>query len=703
MKKNSNLARKLVEKDDICHLHKDEIRSKVSVIEDYGGFFMVLKWIKQVLNWQKFYELIQQDIKLFIYLLALLMLFRIGFIGIMQAYLGGSTNWADILLALYYGLKLSLKSAGLLAVTSFSSCLIFYCFSSKTTVYVRKFIGSVYTIVLTILFFARIPFYQQFHSGFNQLIFNTINDDVYALVLSLIDQFNLPLRLFGALVGAGMLCLLLCKWLDTRILYLPKLKNWYVNIAMRVAFFVVLYQFAVFVNFGGSLSFAGNVDWENSGVTKDQLLNEAILDDVQAVYRAYEMNGRLASSTGLMFEPTQIADYARQLSGKQIESDNLDDYLKKSVQGLRAEKPKQIFLIISESYANWPLLDKYKNLNIANGVKNIIAEPDSAYVSTFLPNGMSTISGVMGIVTGFTDANLYLTTMPEAYKEPYSTAVAPQMKKLGYRAKFWYAGPSSWERVKDFSLAQGFDDFYGSGDFDGRAGNVWGWDDEYLYDAVLKGVKTEEPSFNIVLNVSNHSPFTVDLDKAGFDREAVTAQLPDSVKNDQELVKQLGHFWYADKMLAEFVVRAKKKYPDSVFIIVGDHADRMNIDKTPTMYERYGIPFVVTGKGITKQSLPAGVAGSHIDVMPTLLELIAPKGFTYYSVGNSLTKGNAFGVNYGFWITPNYIGKTDMVAQPEAITSPDAPEPDPTMVQGTVEAVRSVSWWRSKYGNQLAK
>jgi phosphoglycerol transferase MdoB-like AlkP superfamily enzyme len=664
---------------------------------------MVLKSITQALNWQKFYELIQQDIKLFIYLLVLFMLFRIGFIGIMQAYLGDGTNWTDILLALYYGLKLSLKSAGLLAATSFLSCLIFYCISPKRVVYVRKLIGSVYTIVLTILFFARIPFYQQFHSGFNQLIFNTVNDDVYALVISLIDQFNLPLRLVGALVGAGFLCFLFCKWLDTRIFYLPKLKNWYANIAMRLVFLVVLYQFAVFVNFGGSLSFAGNIDWENSGVTKDQLLNEAILDDGQALYRAYEINGRLASSTGLMFEPTQIAGYAHQLTGKQIESDNLDDYLKKSAQGLREEKPKQVFLIISESYANWPLLDKYKNLNIANGVKNIIAEPDSAYVSTFLPNGMSTISGVMGIVTGFTDANLYLTTMPEAYKEPYSTAIAPQMKKLGYRAKFWYAGPSSWERVKDFSLAQGFDDFYGSGDFEGATGNVWGWDDEYLYDAVLKGVKTAEPSFNIVLNVSNHSPFTVDLDKAGFDREAVTAQLPDSVKNDQELVKQLGHFWYADKMLAEFVARAKEKYPDSVFIIVGDHADRMNIDKTPTMYERYGIPFVVTGKGISKESLPAGVAGSHIDVMPTLLELIAPKSFTYYSVGNSLTKGNAFGANYGFWITPNYIGKTDMVAQPEPITSPEAPEPDPTMVQGTVEAVRSVSWWRSKYGNQLAK
>lgn len=664
---------------------------------------MMLKWMINALDWRKIYGVIQQDLKLFIYMLALFMLFRIGFIAIMREYLGSSTSYADILMALYYGLKISLKSAGLLAAVSFILCFICHFIAEKKTQILRKWIGAVEIITLTILFFARIPYYEQFHSGFNQLIFNTMNDDVYALIISLINQFHLPLRLFGACTGAGLLCLLLFKWLNTKTLYLPSFRNLYATIAVRFVFLTALYYFVIFVNFGGSMSFAGNVDWENSGVTKDQLLNEAILDDMQALYRAYEMNGRLASSTGLMFEPEQIADYAKQLTGKQIESDNLDEYLKKSAQGIRSEKPKHVFLIISESYANWPLLDKYKNLNIANGVKNIIAEPDSAYVSTFLPNGMSTISGVMGIVTGFTDANLYLTTMSEAYKEPYSTAIAPQMKRLGYRAKFWYAGPTSWEKVKDFSLAQGFDEFYGSGDFNGASGNVWGCDDEYLYEEVLKGTKAEEASFNIVLNVSNHSPFTVDLDKAGFDRDALIAELPDSIKNDQELIKQLGHFWYADKMLAKFVASAKKKYPDSIFIIVGDHADRLNIDKTPTMYERYGIPFVVTGQGITKQSLSANVAGSHIDVMPTLIELIAPKGFTYYSVGNSLTKGNAFGVNYGFWITPNYIGKTDMAAEPEAITLPESPQPDQTMIQSNVEAVRSVSWWRSKYGIQLAK
>lgn len=662
---------------------------------------MFFQWLHKVLDWRKFYELMQRDIQLFFYLLALFMLFRIAFIAVMYEYLGNGTTFTDILIALQYGLKLSLKSAGLLAIFSFFICLMIYCISFKWANRVRKYIAASYIFLLTILFFARIPYYIQFHSGFNQLIFNTLNDDIYALIVSLVEQFQLPLRLSIAGLTAAFLFWLAVKWLNLPLLELPRFKKWYTNTVVRIVFLCFIYQGAVFVNFGGSTSFAGNVGWENAGVTKDHLLNEAILDDMQALYRAYEMNGRLASSTGLAFEATQITQYAKSLTGKQLESDDLDVYLQKTTQGSNTTKPKQVFLILSESYANWPLLEKYQNLNIANGMKALIAEPDTDYVAQFLPNGMSTISAVMGIVTGFTDANLYLTTMPEAYKEPYSTAIAPQIKRLGYQAKFWYAGPASWERVKEFSLAQGFDAFYGSGDFEHAAGNVWGCDDAYLYQAVLQNVKKDEPSFNVVLNVSNHSPFTVDLEREGFDRDALLQQLPDEVKGNQDLIKQLGHFWYADKMLAKFIKEAKEKYPDSVFIIVGDHADRMNIDKNPTMYERYGIPFIVTGKGISKESLPEKTAGSHIDVMPTLFELIAPKGFAYYSVGTSLTKGNAFGVNYGFWITPDYIGKTDIEDQPEAMDGASTVEPNPEEIQAKVEAVRSVSWWRSKYGNHL--
>lgn len=659
---------------------------------------------RQVLNWDNFYELLWQAGKLFLFLLFLVCGYRILFIGLMYTYLGLATEGVDIVTALFYGLRLSMKSMGLLTAIGFLVGCIGYLYRPYKGTQFLQITGCIWIVLLTLLFFARIPYYEQFHSGFNQLIFNTFKDDTYALFMSLIEEFQLPVRLLGVGIAGFFICRIFLWWQNWgHVWRLPRMSKVNYTICLRVVFICLLYQAILWIRFGGSLSYVGDIDWENAGVTKDQLLNEAILDDVQALYRSYEMDSRLENSTGLAFEPEQIQHYAEALSGKKLNSNNLDDYLKHHAVGLREKPPQHVFLIVSESYANWPLLSKYENLHITDGVKEIINRSDSDYLGSMLPNGMSTISGVMGILTGFADANLYLTHLPEAYREAYPTAIAVNIKKLGYETCFWYAGPNSWERIHDFALAQGFDKFYGRGDYGETEGNVWGCDDEYLYNAVLDGSKNDKMSFNLVLNVSNHSPFTVDLEKAGFDKELVRNALPEEMKNDEDLLKKLGHFWYADKQLAHFVSKAREIYPDSIFIIVGDHADRLNIDKTPNRYERYAIPLIVSGVGIDKNSLPERAAGSHINITATLMELIAPKGFEYYALGESLTRGNVIGINYGFWITPDDIGITEIGPQPYRFSVNAQGEPDMKKINENVEMIRSISWWRSKYGNQLVE
>ncbi len=654
------------------------------------------------MSWDEFFAELQQDCKLFVFIMAVFCLFRIGFIAVMHSFLSDAVTLSDIGAALYYGLRISLKSAGLLVLLPLVCCTGLRLFVPwKRLSHIRLYLGAVYVVILSFLFQARIPYYQEFRMAFNQLLFNTLNDDVSAITHTVIEQYNLPVRILLAAVTAFFLCKILKRWLAAKTYTFPRLPKWYQNIALRAVLLIIIYQLTIFVRFGGTMTYAYNIDWENSGVTKDQLLNEAILDDVQALYRAYVLHERVSSSTGLDMEPGKLTDYGSYLAEHPVKSVNLDDFFRKQVVGGTNSPPRHVFLIIAESYANWPLLPQYSNLNIANGIKGIIAQEEAAYTPNFLPNGMSTISGVMGIVTGLAEANLYLNYLPESYKEPYSTALAPQMKRLGYTADFWYAGPTSWEKVRDFSLAQGFDAFYGMGDFDSASGNVWGCDDSYLYKAVLDRVKDDKPGLHVVLSVSNHSPYTVDLAREGFDPSIVTNGLPDKLKDDQELIKKLGHFWYADKMLAQFVKDARRKYPDSLFVIVGDHADRVNVETNPALFERYAIPFVVYGKGVTKESLPENAAGSHINVTPTVLELVAPAGFEYYSVGRSLTKGNDFGMNYGFWITSGHMGKADAdYVEPHSSQQGFVP-PDQGKIRQEIDSARALSWWRIKFGKTL--
>ena len=653
-------------------------------------------------------KLVVRGLLVFFFYLAVLSLCRAVFCYVLAEYLGQSTSWADIQLALASGTRLSVQTSGIMALVTLVPAGLTGLVKPAWGHGLQKLLSGITLLVTDIGFFASFPYYQQFHSMFNQLFFNAVNDDMYALFISFIQEFNLIPRLIGAIAMTVILWKLLqylwgkCDYLIGQVRDAAKSLHYGLQVLLALML-VIIYIWGRLVIFGGSLSWENAVDWENAGVTKDEFLNEVILDDYQALYRGYRMNSRMLACNGLNFTAEQIKQLAAQLSGKPADSDNLDVYLQREAQGAQIAKPKHIFVIVSESYANWPLLPQYEKLHIADGMKGVIAAADSDYCPAMLPNGSSTVSAVTGIVTGLADANLYLTTMPESFKEPYPTAIAPQMEKLGYATSFWYAGPATWERVGAFTTAQGFQHFYSRGDMpENAAGSVWGCDDEYLYEAVLQGVPQEQDTFSVVLNVSNHSPYTIDLEAKGFPEETVRSALPEELQNDAGLLKELGHYWYADKEMAEFITKIKAKYADALIVVVGDHGDRYNLEKMPGLYERYTVPFIITGNGVHKGLLLPDSAGSQIDIGPTLLELIAPKGFKYMSIGSSLSRNNRMGINYGFYITRDFIGESyNDPPKMQAIPSGTGKAVDMQQLQNYMDAVHSISWWRPKYGPVL--
>lgn len=636
-------------------------------------------------------------IKTFVFFWLLLCIYRIIFIGGMHEYIAVDSDFSLIFTAIYSGAKLSLQTAGVLTLCMLIS-LVAEGFSKRLR-WFRQVCSFCVLFITTLLFIARFPFYQQFHSGFNQMIFTAMHEDVYALFISLIEEFHLPLKLCIVVLLVCVLNYIFNKFIDKKWGFFKwsKLKSKYRLIILLIG----VYLLATLSLYGGGWSWKTGVNWENAGITNDTFLNEAILDDYQAIYRAYVNQMRMEACNGLSFSADDVDVLAQRLTQKNGNYD-LKNYLKKEATGAKIIKPQHILVIVSESYANWPLLAKYNNLHIADNMQKVIAQDNTVYTSHMLPSGSSTIGALMTMVTGMANSNLYLTTMPEALKEPYLTASAPQMKNLGYETSFWYAGPATWENIQEFTLAQGFDKFYSRGNLDENAtGSVWGADDEYLYDAIFKQIDENKATFSVILNTSNHSPFNIDLQSKGFNEEVVRQALPESEKNNQELIKELGHFWYADKMAGEFIEKVQKKYPDSLIIFVGDHADRYNIDKTPSMYERYTVPLIITGKGITKDLLPKDNAGSQIDIMPTVIDLIAPEKFEYYSVGTPLMN-NKLGQSYAFWITANAIGNTDDLTDKaqffgEQILPPKA------QLEDYVNAVRAISWWLGKYGTIIDK
>jgi phosphoglycerol transferase MdoB-like AlkP superfamily enzyme len=565
---------------------------------------------------------------------------------------------------------------------------------------IRAAIGYIYVFIITLLFLVRIPYYREFTSGFNQFIFNTFRDDTRALFYS-----SLHYLLLGVILIIPI-CFLLYKvlkrWLDTKVFDFPTFSKPYYMVGFLIFILLFSYTFWRFVRFGGALT-ENSVRWTNAAKTNQLLLNEAILDDFQALYRAYDTHEVLANAKNLDLSPGKVAEFGRMLSGSVTKSNHLDDYLRKSAQGAKLPKPKHIFLIVAESYSQWPLMPTYENLDIASGLKSIANKDDAEYLTSFLSNGNFTIGAVSGIVTGLSEVKVYPNYQEKSLTESYSTALAPQMQKLGYRTNFLYGGYGSWQNVEKFSLAQGFEKFVSCGDLISPDGNTWGIDDGVFLRYVLSKMSDDQPTFNMILTVSNHPPYTVDLDKAGFFNTTTYHNFPDAIKQNAEMVKMLGHFWYCDKVITEFVETVKAKYPDSLFIITGDHVGgNLRYLSNPTLFERYAIPLIIYGKGVNKGILPANASGAQINIGPTLIELIAPKGFIYYSLGESLTKGKALGVNLDTWMYGSYLGMyNDSHYERAPLAADDDVKPDLEEIKNTTNAIRGISWWSVMKGNKL--
>ena len=657
-----------------------------------------------------FYDAVQRDIKLFAFILLTLCVYRAYFMFYMAGYLSPSAGTDDVLLALLTGLRLSLKTAGAVTLPAFVLCSLPLLALPRLAPVLRRLRfcwSGLAALVFAVLFQARFPFYRQFQTSFNMQVAAGLNDDAAVLAEMMLREYGLLWRLCIALLLTAVSLYVLRSLLLVRRTYaLPALHSGVQRAVFSLGLLFLFVAAFVFVRFGGSFTYAGGVNWENAGVTSDAFLNECILDDGQALYRVRSMHKRLKSGDVVGVDKEHVRALAVEAAGHaELSADTLTPYLTRTAQGARIPKPRHIFIVLGETYAQWPMLETYAALHAADGIKGLIREPNAYYSRRFMPNGDFTSIAITGLVTGLSEVNQHVNYVARSLREAYPTAMAPQFKRLGYAVDFWYGGVPSWEGMDRFSIAQGFDHFYGYPDFHAEKVNAWGTSDEQLFSALFQHLADEPPTVHLIMTVSNHPPYNIDVAAEGFDlarARAETAQLP-NVDDPDQLALELGHYWYMDKIVTQFVHETMKKYPDSLFVITGDHAVRMNPSRTPTMYEYQSVPFVLYGQGVTSAVLAPDVVGGHTNIVPTLIELIAPAGFSYVSIAPSLTENNmGAAFNRDYFLTRSVMGR---VNTKETELLPGAAEEDPAaaydLLQRRMAILRTLSWQLIEHGDSL--
>lgn len=643
-----------------------------------------------------------QDGIWFFFVLVVLSVYRIAFLVDFHQTLAANTPWQDIALTLWYGLRLSLKTAGALFLPAFFLGTLVQTAWPRWRASAFRFGLACFCLTgLSLLFQTRIPYYHEFHNAFSPFIFNTFNDDVGAIVSTSIQQYQAVWRVLAGLVCAGV-WIIVYRWVSKRWgeplgAYLARVKQ---PVIAVIIISVLLVPLAVFIRYGGSFNYFGSIYWKNSARMNQHLLNEAILDDVQALYKASRIYKKLAkNSRHLTVEQVRAA--AARLQGAQAyTADTLLPFLTKTAPGAVLEKPTHIFVIVAETYMMWPLLDTYQHIPMANGLKRLIARADAVAIPYMLPASNGTMAGLTSVVLGLPELNLQAANRLTA-EQPYETALSAQLKAQGYTTRFFYGGFASWENVGLFMDNQSVDQSFYAADF-GAIGGVWGVPDREFLAGILPKI-TAEPSLNLILTSSNHPPYKVDQSRepdlptvAEFEK-----LLPPDTADRSLTASRAWHFAYADKYLAEFVEQILAKYPDSLVVITGDHADRWTIQSSPSLYERFAVPMVFIGRGISKDLLTQNAAASHQDLVATLLELILPKGTTYYAFGKNAFRSQRVGVGAYYWITAQAVGENQSEVI-EALPGKTLPNEE-TLNQLRTEIAdeQAIAGWRVLHGIEL--
>ncbi len=646
---------------------------------------------------KKFFDGIQRDLRLFFFVLILLEVYRGLFILLMSNYLGETSGATQIFSAMFAGLRLSLKTAGAVTLISFVLVTILGLRSR-----LRLVIGIFASLIFSLLFMLRFPYYRAFQSTFGLEVVQGLHDDIWSIIVTMFQEYGFAWRFIVAIILTLLCIAALSRLLIIKTFPLPELDGTLKKIGFTLLTVAGIFLFGMFVRFGGSFNYAHGINWENASITSDAFLNECILDDAQALYRAKSMAKRMEAGEISGVDAEKIAESALIIAdNKELAEKNLAPYLERKAKGQRIATPKHIFIILGETFMQWPMLGKYDELLVAEGVKSLIAEENCYYSRNFMPNGDFTSTAITGLVTGLPDVNIKINYQSRTYDKLYITSMAAPFRELGYAVDFWYGGMPGWDSIAKMSLAQGFDNFYGCPDYNAPKQTTWGTKDENLFNALLAHLDSEPPTVHLVMTTTNHPPYNLDLAAEGFHIDAVKEALKKfpNIDDPNQLAIELGHYWYMDEVITNFVRKVTEKYPESVFVVTGDHAVRCDPSTHPTIFEKQSVPFILYGAGITKEILPPDAVGDHISIVPTLIELIAPKDFAYYSIAPSLFDSDGVGFNNTAFLTSKIAGQIDSdvtellphVASSE-LNDVNLTDERAHAIQ-IIGAMRTVAWW----------
>jgi hypothetical protein len=113
------------------------------------------------------------------------------------------------------------------------------------------------------------------------------------------------------------------------------------------------------------------VQLKDAAITRDRVLNKLVLNPYSALRYAVSQQLELLRGADLrvLWPEGDIREAARAAFPEQAAGGDLDALTARVAAGPPAGRARHLFLIIMESHDAWPLLDRYRPLQLAEGVR----------------------------------------------------------------------------------------------------------------------------------------------------------------------------------------------------------------------------------------------------------------------------------------------------------------------------------------------
>lgn len=538
------------------------------------------------------------------------------------------------------------------------------------------------TVLITIIDLA---YWQEYHNQFDHFLVGAITDDQAAIASTVWRSYPVVSvsLLWAALTVAGS-----GGWWWLQRCYRQRVQQWKISSPVWLSVFTLIGVLVVIGGLRGKLSGGRPFTFKEAAVTTDTTVNRLVPNPYSALSNAWSDVQRALNGSGSLttFLPDgNIRAASARRFGTPIAA-SLEQSTKRIAHGT-VDRPNHVVLIIGESMSGWFLADRYRSVGLGDEVR-LLADR-GFHVANFISETEATIGSFSTIITGMPNGGTPINLQTSA-RIPYATSLAPIFSRLGYRTRLHYAGYLSWQRIGDFSRNQGFDEVYGAESLPTIHGSQWGAADRDVFNAVLTHLDPNVPSLDVILTVSNHSPFEIDVVNEGWTR----VTMPDDLAAMDDGTADwyaLGHAWYADQCIGEFAQAAMEKLgPGLCLAMTGDHYGRRFLNRRPTLWEEKAVPFIALGAGFRQPMATDQVAGAHLDILPTLIERCAPAGFIYHAWGRDLRVPNQDAVSYGVQASIDVKGVMDLAISP--ITRADQRE----MIiqrQRDYNDQRALAWW----------